>query len=80
MHKLGETDFSNEQTESWSGKLGGTNFLFREAKIIATGNREFAAPSRWGAEFYFRFWTYLELRKWLRALEDITKHFEQVDH
>ena len=28
------------------------------------------------------FWirTYVEVRKWLRALEHITKHFEQVDH
>ena len=33
-----------------------------------------------GAEFDFRFSTYLELRKWLRALEHITKHLEQVDH
>ena len=33
-----------------------------------------------GAEFDFRFWTYLDLRRWLRALEHITKHFEQVTH
>ena len=33
-----------------------------------------------GAEFDFRFRTYLDLRIWLRALENITKNFEQVDH
>ena len=33
-----------------------------------------------GAEFDFRFRTYLDMIKWLRALEHITKHFEQVDH
>ena len=26
---LGETYFGNRQTESWSGKLGGTDLLFR---------------------------------------------------
>ena len=26
-HKLGRTDFCNRQTESWSGKLGGTDSL-----------------------------------------------------
>ena len=39
LHKFGGTDFGNKQTESWSSKLGGT-------EIIATGNREFASPSR----------------------------------
>ena len=33
-----------------------------------------------GAEFYFWFGTYVDMRKWLRILEDITKHFEQVKH
>ena len=33
-----------------------------------------------GAEFDFSFRTYMDLRKWLMALEHITKHFEQVDH
>ena len=84
--------------------LGGT-------EIIATGNKEFASPSRWdldpigeteltrvsrsgyvkwtrwrrieyfgGAEFDFWFGTYVDMRKWLRALEHITKHFEQETH
>ena len=69
-----------------------------KTEIIATGNREFASPSRWdrdpigetevirvsgsgyvkwtrwcridqigGAEFYFWFDTYVDMRKWLRA-------------
>ena len=33
-----------------------------------------------GAKFDFRFRTYVEMRKWLRALEHITKHFEQASH
>ena len=33
-----------------------------------------------GVEFDFRFRTYLDMRKWLRALEHITKHFEQESH
>ena len=33
-----------------------------------------------GAEFDFWFGTYVDMRKWLRILEHITKHFEQVPH
>ena len=33
-----------------------------------------------GAEFDFRFGTYVDMRKSLRALEHITKHFEQASH
>ena len=33
-----------------------------------------------GAGFDFRFRTYVEMRKWLRDLEHITKHFEQGSH
>ena len=33
-----------------------------------------------GAEFDFWFGTYVDMRKWLRALEHITKHFEQASH
>ena len=29
VHELGETDFSNEQTESWSGKLSEADCSFR---------------------------------------------------
>ena len=31
-----------------------------------------------GAEFDFWFGTYVDMRKWLRILEHITKHFEKV--
>ena len=69
-----------------------------ETEIIATGNREFASPSRrdrdpigetelirvsgsfGGAKIDFWFGTYVDMRKWLRALEHITKHFEQASH
>ena len=33
-----------------------------------------------GVEFDFRFGTNVDVRKWLRALEHITKHFEQASH
>ena len=33
-----------------------------------------------GAEFDFRFRTYVEMRKWLSVLEHITEHFEQASH
>ena len=32
------------------------------------------------SEFDFWFGTYVDVRKWLRALEHITKHFEQASH
>mgnify|MGYP005816564609 CR=1 FL=1 len=32
------------------------------------------------AKFDFWFGTYVDMRKWLRVLEHITKHFEQVSH
>ena len=33
-----------------------------------------------GAEFDFWFGTYVDMRKWLRVLEHITKNFEQEPH
>ena len=33
-----------------------------------------------GPSLTFRFRTYVEMRKWLRVLEHITKHFEQEAH
>ena len=33
-----------------------------------------------GAEFDLWFGTYVDIRKWLRALEHITKNFEQASH
>ena len=32
------------------------------------------------AEFDFWFGAYVNMRKWLTALEHITKHFEQASH
>ena len=68
------------ETESMQSHLG-------ETELIRVSGSGYVKGIRWrridlvgGAEFDFRFWTYLELRKWLRALEHITKHFGQVDH
>ena len=33
-----------------------------------------------GPSLTFRFRTYVDMRKWLRVLEHITKHFEQASH
>ena len=137
MHKLDETDFGNSQTESWSGKLGGTDSLIsvgpkryereteslhcnlggtdrssrfdrnvtkrkqRDYNPISVRPRSLSVRSNLlgflavamstelGGSGYeisvgpsLTFWirTYVEVRKWLRALEHITKHFEQASH
>jgi len=76
---FGETETLRREMECLQPHLG-------ETKIPIDGYA-YVKRTRWhqmdqigGAEFDFRFWTYLDLRKWLRALEHITKQFEQVDH
>ena len=47
MLKLGETDFDNwTYTERLQSHLGEIEIPIGETEIIATGNREFASPSR----------------------------------
>ena len=54
-----------------------------ETELIRVSGSGYVKWTRWrrienfgGAEFDFWFGTYVDMRKWLRALEHITKHFE----
>ena len=58
-----------------------------ETKLIRVSGSGYVKWTRWrridqigGAEFDYWFGTYVELRKWLRALDHITMHFEQASH
>ena len=58
-----------------------------ETELIRVCGSGYVKRTRWrwiecfgGAEFDFWFGTYVDVRKWLRALEHITKHFEQASH
>ena len=75
------------EIESLQSHLGETELSIGETKLIRVSGYGYVKWTRWrridqigGAEFDFMFRTYLDLLKWLRALEYITKHFEQVDH
>ena len=76
-----------KETESLQSHLGETEIPIGETEVTRVCGSGYASETRWrqidqigGAEFDFRFRTYVEMRKWLRALEHITKHFEQVTH
>ena len=58
-----------------------------ETELIRVSGSGYVKWTRWrridqvdGAEFDFWFGTYVDMRKWLRDLEQITKHFEQASH
>ena len=58
-----------------------------ETELIRVSGSGYVKWTRWrrvdqigGAEFDFRFGTNVDVRKWSRALEHITKHFEQGSH
>ena len=68
------------ETESLHCNLGGT-------ELIRVSGSGYVKISRWrrieesvGPSLTFRFGTKMDMRKWLRALEHITKHFEQASH
>ena len=76
-----------KETESLQSHLGETEIPIGETEVTRVCGSGYASETRWrqidqigGAEFDFRFRTYVEMRKWLRVLEHITKHFEQVTH
>ena len=83
----GETEMLRRETESLYCHLGETKIPIGEIELIRVSGSGYVKETRWrqidqigGAEFDFRFWTYLDLRKCLRVLEHITKHIEQADH
>ena len=67
---LGETEIPIGETEN-------TRFL-AVAMSIELGGSGYAISVGLSLNFWIR--TYVEVRKWLRALEHITKHFEQASH
>jgi hypothetical protein len=84
---FGETEMLRRETESLQSHFGETEIPIGETELIRVSGYGYVKRTRWrqidqigGAKFDFRFRTYMDLRKWLRALEHITKHFEQVDH
>ena len=84
---LGETEIIVTGNREFASPSRWDRDPIGEAELIRVSGSGYVKWTRWrqmdrigGAEFDFGFWTYLELRKWLRALEHITKHFEQASH
>ena len=68
------------ETESLQSHLG-------ETEVTRVCGNGYVNRTRWRriesfgrAEFDFWFGTYVDMSKWLRILEHITKHFEQEPH
>ena len=77
---LGLTETLRREIERLKSRLGETE----KTRVSGSG---YVKRTRWrrignfsGAEFDFWFGTYVDVRKWLRALEHITKHFEKARH
>ena len=82
-----EIETLRRETKSLQPHLGEIGIPIGETEVTRVYGSGYVKGTRWrrmdqigGAEFDFRFRKYLDLREWLRALEHITKHFEQVDH
>ena len=67
--------------------LGETEIPIGETKLIRVSGYGYVKWTRWRRienvgrdEFDFWFGTYVDLRKWLRDVEHITKHYEQASH
>ena len=76
-----------QATKSLQAHLGDTKIPIGETELVRVSGSGYVKWTQWrridqigGAEFDFWFRTYVEMRKWLRALEHITKHFEQASH
>ena len=75
------------EIESLQSHLGDNKIPIGETENTRASGSGYFKRSRWrridqigGAEFDFLFGTYVDMRKWLRALEHISKHFEQASH
>ena len=84
---LGWTKTLRRETESLQSHLGETEIPIGETEKTRVSGSSYVNRTRWrqienfgGAEFDFWFGTYVDLRKLLRAVEHITKHFEQASH
>ena len=84
---FGETKTLRRETESLQSHLGETEIPIGKSELIRISGYGYVKWTRWrridqigGAEFDFRFSTYVEMIKWLGALDHTTKHFEQASH
>ena len=84
---LGLTETLRRETERLRSHLDETEIPIGETEKTRVSGSGYVKTTRWrrigifnGAEFDFWFGTYVDMRKWLRALEHITKHFEQASH
>ena len=71
---LGRTETLRRETESLQSHLGETEIPIDEAELIRVSGYGYVKRTRWrridqigGAEFYFWFGTYVDMRNWLRA-------------
>ena len=83
---LGWTEMLWREIESLQSHLGETEIPIGKTEVTRVFGSGYVKWTRWrriesfgGAEFDFGFETYVEMRKWLRALEHITKQFDKVD-
>ena len=84
---IGDTEMLRRETERLQSHLSETEIPIGETERTRVSGSGYVKRTRWrrierfgGAEFDFRFGTYVDMRKWLRILEHITKHFEQLTH
>ena len=84
---LGLTETLRSETKRLQSHLGDTENPIGETDLIRVSDSGYVNRTWWRridgfgrAEFDFWFGTYADVRKWLRALEHITKHFEQASH
>ena len=84
---LGLTETLQMETERLQPHLGETEIPIGETDLprvcgngydIWTWLRRIERIGRAELDFWFR--TYVDVRKWLRVLEHVTKHFEQASH
>ena len=84
---LSLTKTLRRETESLQSHLSKTEIPISETEKNRVSGSGYVKRTRWRrierfgrAEFDFWFGTYVDVRKWSRALEHITKHFEQETH
>ena len=77
---FGKTEMVRRETENLHCHLGETEIRIGETELSRISGCGYVKRTRWRridqigrAEFDFGFWTYLEMRKWLRVLGHIIR-------
>ena len=77
---FGKIGMLQREIESLQRHLGETEIHIGVTELSRVSGSGYVNRTRWhqidrigGAEFDFRFWTYVEMRKWLRVLEKYHK-------